>query len=614
MRIDPATFRFPDPPKGSIEKGSLLFTHQKRHLGYQRLQPRSAGFVIRNWDLKEDLKARRLNRQICDVVKSTPNATLDNKRPLEHPTHFIKTVFSSRSKRNALKEDKKMPVVTHRTSEGREYGQILSGQIYDDSGNASTYQINESRRPLAPPPGDGEGKYLTTAFDHVGDFASHDHQGNGIKEPVNERSAHSSLENGKAKHRFLPRKSVEISTYNTRFLENGLLTDRQVNGNTAAGRKEETLEPSPRNSTTDDSLGLLRDLSQILSGSDLTAGASQTSVPEAEHQPRVRDFAANNGSAAVSRARAAIRRRSHSQIKKSIKQTEAPVTPDRSLDAACGGQPANQLGRSPNSIILPPVAFKEPGRPCRAPPLPMNTEQVPGAKTSPVNNYHSKAPSVVSAGSNADDFQSDASSGITSNAQSAVFVSIPPQPGPAPLTPLPSLPEGLPATPRASMSSRKLISPEGSPSKVPPQKSPARSQYKLYPSVDTSPPKRPGSPIRMNAAIEPEQMSTQPSPPLRSNRRGFSFMRSDRLPTSMSIGTLDELEHLKKERAENTKQKKIRDLARVKSHKAMVVEIEPSTQNRVNGERPHEGVVELSKSMDSYGSAFFSLEHKPQAS
>ncbi|KAF6219547.1 hypothetical protein HO133_004016 [Letharia lupina] len=635
LHIDPATFRFPDPPQSSID-GDSSQLHPKRHFpkGSTRLQPRNAGFIY-NLEARRlniyNSEARRLNKQICEeLVKGPPSAIGDDKPPPEHRKHSLKTVFSSRSKRKSSKEDK-MPIAIHRTSDGRKYGQILSRQIYDSSGNASTYQVNESRRPMGSPASEGQRRHPPAPFDLVGDVNSIVHQVNATQEPVHERSTHRSLETEEAKHRMSPYQTVGFPDPTSESLGNRVLRDRLTNGNTAPGRngpiepkpltEAATVQSSPRKSTTDDSLGLLRDLSQILSQGEattLTVGASQVPIPEAEYQPRVRDFAAN-GPAPFSRVHAVIRRRSRSPAKKTGKQTEAPVTPDGSWDAVtCEGQSAKPLNRSPSRIILPPMVFRGPARPPLTPPLPMTQEQVPGTKTSPVINYHSKAPSVVSAESTAEDIQSDASSGVVSNAQSAVFVKVPPQPGPAPLTPLPSLPEGLdsfgPATPRASHSSRRLASPETSSPKVPPQKSPTRSQYKLYPSVDSSPPKRPGSPVRMNAATETEQEMSQPSPPLRSKRRGISFPRLDHLPTSMSVGTPDELEQLKKEGAENTRKRKHRDLARMRSHEATIEAVEPVTRNTVNDQRCHEGVAELPSPRDSYNYALFELKHRTQHS
>ena len=436
---------------------------------------------------------------------------------------------------------------------------------------------------------------------------------------MSERSAYSSLRSGEAEHRLPPYQTAAIANPTFGNLRNRILADRPVEGNAAVGRNDETPECLPMmKSITDDSLGLLRDLSQILSGSETTtstAGASQVSGPEVGHQPRVRDFAAY-GSAPHSHARAAIQRRSCGPAKGTGQLTEAPVTPDWPSDASAGGgQPANQLGRSPNSTILPPMALKRPARTAIEPALPITQEQVPGTLTSPVIYYHSKASSVVSAESTPEDIMSDASSGVVSNAQSAVFIKLPPQPGPAPLTPLPSLPEGIdsfvPATPRASQSSRRLASLESSPSKVPPQKSPARSHYRLYPSADSSPPKRPGSLMKMNAPIESEQVKTRPSPSLRSKRSDSSLPSSDCLPTSMSVGTLDELNQWNKERAENTRQRKLRDLAR---HKATLAELEPATRNAADGEMYNEDVAAMPMLMDSYNAAFSQFNQGPQGS
>ena len=565
-----------------------------------------------------------------ELIKSPPGATEDDRPPPEHRKHSLRTVFGSRSKRKFSEENKKTSITTQRTSDGRKYAHILSRQIYDSSHNASTYQVNKSRRPLDPPASEGQRKHPTASSDLVGDVSSIVHPVDGTEEAIHERSVHSSPESGETKYRLSPYPTVGFSDPASGNFENGLFTD--ISGITAVGRNDPNrpkpvneaaiLQLSQRKSTTDDSLGLLRDLSQILSRGEmtpLTPGASQIPVREAGHQPRVRDFAAN-GSASFSRARAAVRRRSRSPVKKSTgKQTEAPVAPDRSLTpVTCQGTPATPQGWSPHGVLLPPMASKEPARPPLAPPLPTNQEQIPGTNTLPVINHHSKAPSVVSAESTAEDMQSDASSGVVSNAQSAVFVKVPPQPGPAPLTPLPSLPEGLdnfsPVTRRASQSSQSLANPGNSPPKVPPQRSPARPQYKLYPSADSSPSKRPGSPIRMNAATEPEQVMSQPPPPLRSKRRGISFPRPNDLPTSMSTSTLNDLDGWKKERTENTRQKKLRDLARIRSHEAAIDDVELVTRNTVNGGRYHQGVAELPSPRDSDNSALFTLKHNPQPS
>lgn len=628
IHIDPATFRFPGPPLDDIEKDSSQLTHSKRHFSKKssRLEPRSAGFTYKkeledNNLLGEYLETRSLSKQIHEeLVKGPPSAMLDDKAQPECRTHSIKTIFRSRSKRKSSIERKKMPVASQRTSDGRKYGQILSGQIYDSSRNASTYQINESRRPLDPSASEGRLKHPKASFNLVGDVDPAVHHAHKSKRLVGERSAHQSFESGEV----LAQQNIGYSELIARSLGNRLLTERPINDNTAAGKLDPnrhkplnetaSLQASLRKSITDDSLGLLRDLSQILSRGETTtlaASASQIPAPETEHRPRVRDFAAD-GSAPFSRALAAIRCRSRSPAKRTGKKTGASVTLDRSLHAVTyNGQPTVSLGQNTKCIIPPSMVFKEPAIITQGPLLLTDSEQVPGTKTSPVG----KAPSVVSAESTAEDIQSDASSGIVSN---AVFVKIPPQPGPAPLTPLPSLPERLdsfvPATPRASQSSQRLPSPESSPPKVPPQKSPARSQYRLYPSVDSSPPKRPGSPIRLNAAAETGQVVRQPSPPLRSKKRGISLPRADNVPTSMSICTLDELEQWKEERSENARQKKVRDLARMRSHKATVEEVEPVTQNAVQGEKYQEGAAKLPSPRDSYSPEHFLLKHRPQPS
>ena len=86
-----------------------------------------------------------------------------------------------------------MPVATHRTSDGRKYGQILSGQIYDSSRNASTYQVNEIRCPLGSLASEAQRRQATASIDLNEDVNSNIHQVNGTKNPVRERSAQESL-------------------------------------------------------------------------------------------------------------------------------------------------------------------------------------------------------------------------------------------------------------------------------------------------------------------------------------------------------------------------------------------------------------------------------------
>ena len=621
VHIDRATSPFLDPPSSRIGKCSSLITGPKRLSGSTvsgtGLQPRNPGFTY-NKRIGEDLERRRLNKQICEeLVKGPQTVTQDNRPPRKHRKHSINTVFNSRSKRKYLKESSKMPVATHRTSDGRKYGQILSEQIYETSGNASTYRVNNRRRSPTPPSSDIQQKHATTSFDLVRHVSSAIHHINGTKQPISERSAQSGLGNKEAKHRLSPSQSAGIPNPTPEIFGNKSLTDRPTEGYTVAGRNDEIPASLLRKSTTNDSLGLLRDLSQILSRGEtanLCAGASHVPVVEAEHLPRVRDFAAS-GSIPFSHARASIQRKSRSPAKITGKQNETPVTPDRSFSAdTCRGQLANRLGRSPNGIILPPMVLRDRIGPPLEPPLSTTREQVPGTKTSPAINHHSKAPSIVSAESTAEDIQSDASSGVVFNAQSAVFVKVPSQPGPASLTPLPSLPEGLdnfaPLRPKAIQSSPNAATPESSPPKVLPQKSPARSQYRLYPSVDSSPPKRSSSPIRMNPATEEVP---QLIPPLHLKKRDCSFTRSDYSHTSMSDSKLDEPEQWNQKRVDKTRQTKLRDLDRMRPQRTMIAEVEPVAQDTVNGKIYNDGAAGLLHPVDSYSPEILPVKHSPQA-
>ena len=617
VHIDRATSPFLDPPSSRIGKCSSLITRSKHLSGSTLsgtgLQPRNPGFTYNN-RMGEDMERRRLNKQICEeLVKGPQTVTQNNKPRQKHRKHSINTVFNSRSRRKYLKDSSKMPVATHRTSDGRKYGQILSKQIYDSSGNASTYQVNNRRRSPTPPNSDVQQKHATTSFDLVRHVSSAIHHINGTKQTMSNRSAQSSLGYEEAKHRLSPYQPPGIPDPTPETFGNEFLTDRPIEGDDVAGRNEEPRASLLRKSTTDDSLGLLRDLSQILSRGEtanLCASASHVPVAEAEHLPRVRDFAAN-GFIPFSHPRAPMQRKSSRSAAKITGNT-----PDRSCSSdTCRGQVANRLGRCSNGSILPPMVLRDRTGPPLEPPLPTTQEQVPGTKTSSAINCHSKAPSIVSAESIVEDIQSDASSGVVFNAQSAVFVKVPPQPGPAPLTPLPSLPEGLDnfaqLRPKAIPSNPSPASPESSPPKVPPQKSPARSQYRLYPSVDSSPPKRSNSPIRMNPTTEDV---TRLSPPLNLKKRDCSFTRSDYLHTSMSDSKMDEPEQWNKKSVDKDRQTKQRDLDPMRPQRKMIAEVEPVAQDRVDGKMYNDGAAGLPYPMDSYSSKTFPVKHRSQAS
>ena len=622
MHIDRATSPLLDLPSSRIGKCSSLITGSKRLSGSTvsgtGLQPRNPGFTY-NKRMGEDFQRRRLDKQICEEIVKGPQHVIQDKRPpRKHRKHSINTMFRSRSKSKYWKESSKMPVATRRTSDGRKYGQILSEQIYDSSGNASTYQVNNRRRSPTPSSSDIQEKDATASFDLVRHVSSAIHHISGTKQPMSERSAQSSLGNEEAKHRLSPHQPAGIPNPTPKSLGNKSLTDRPTEGYTVAGRNEESPAPLLRKSTTNDSLGLLRDLSQILSQGEtanLCADASHVPVAEAENLPRVRDFAAN-GSIPLSHARASMQRKSRSPAKIAGKQNENPVTPDKSFGAdTCTGQLANRLGPRPNGTVLPPVILKDRIGPPLELPLPTTQEQVPGTKTSPAYNYHSKAPSIVSAELTAEDIQSDASSGVVFNAQSAVFVKVPAQPGPAPLTPLPSLPKGLdnltPLRPKATHSSPNKASPQSSPPRVIPQKSPARSQYRLYPSVESSPPKRSSSPIRMDPAAEEV---TQRSPRLHLKTRDCSLTRSGYLNTSMSDTKLDELEQWNKNRVDRTRLTKLRDLDRIRPQKTTIAEVEPVAQDTVNERIYNGGAAGLPHPVNSYSSETLPVKHRPQAS
>ena len=587
----------PGPRQSIVDKGSSPLTPPVHHLNTTQRQPRSAGFSYGcQLDQRETRETRRVSEYICEeLVKGPATIAQDDK-----PRHFIQTMLTSISKHRSMKENNKMLFARRRTSEGRKYNQIVCERICND--NASAYQVNECRQPLTPT-GKGRRRQVNTSSDLASDVIA-----GTTEEPVHGCLAHSSLEDGEASHRHLPYQTLGCASPTSSNLGNKHLKRRGLAGNTTAPWDGAILESSQRKSTSDDPLGLLRDLSHIMSQGETSPPA--TNVSQVEDQPRIHDFA-TIGSALAPRAHVAARRRLRSPAKAIGKQTVGEVTKDKSLNTATrGGQ--SRLGRNSDCIILPTMAFKGPTTSPLVSPLPIAEEHILGTT---VIHCQSKEASTVSTGSNAEDNQSDASSGVVSNAQSAVFVKIPPQPGPAPPMPLPSLPEGLdnfaPATPKASPSSRNSASPGSWRTKLSPQNSPARYQYRLYPPMNGSPSKMLSSPSGVDADINSTQVTMQPSSPLRWNRGGSSFPRSEILPASMSVGRIGELERRKKEKAGNTRRETPLDLARMSSHQAIIAKRESLLRNGVNRESYRE---EMPNSIDSHNTALYPIERAPETS
>lgn len=145
-----------------------------------------------------------------------------------------------------------------------------------------------------------------------------------------------------------------------------------------------------------------------------------------------------------------------------------------------------------------------------------------------------------------------------------------------------------------------------------PPKSPKRQEYSSMPA-DCSPSKikRPGSPVRTNAAIEPEQVISSTSSPVRAKRQGISTACPDHLPESMSVGALSLLQ---KQRNEYTSARKARDLARMESHKATIEVVETHAPSMTNRHEIHEGIAILPSVRDSDASSLFSAKHTHQTS
>jgi len=257
-------------------------------------------------------------------------------------------------------------------------------------------------------------------------------------------------------------------------------------------------------------------------------------------------------------------------------------------------------------------------------------ESRPMLKPSPIIHHHSKPPSIVSAESAAEDVQSDASSGVVSNAQSADIMRGQiatdhhhhahthklPMPGPPPTGALPSLPEGhddeAPTTPRFSGSSQRVNTPGKSPGTVAvPTKSPKRPEYRFLPS-DCSPPmvKQPASPQNFKETA-PEQLIPSSSTQIRIKRQGVAFPRPDQLPKSVSAGDMDQWQQ---QRNEKTKACKAQDLARLRSHKATIENVNATVSGRTKCEEHRVGIAVQPSIEDLCNSSLFSGRHRPHAS
>ena len=256
------------------------------------------------------------------------------------------------------------------------------------------------------------------------------------------------------------------------------------------------------------------------------------------------------------------------------------------------------------------------------------------SKASSVIEDRPKPPCVVSAKEPSEDAQSDASSGVISNAQSAIRMHVRttghtpidivnncnlPMPGPAPTRALPSLPEnqaGSMATAITGSVEPKHISIAASPVKsevsVPP-KSPKRQGYRSFP-CDGSPKqtKLTAFPTVVSAVREAGIAKSPTSAPNRIPRKAVAFPQPSQNPENMGAATLVEVQEGRD--TEATAQRS-QDMTRTESRPGAYEDSTSSDSSIRNSVDHHEGITILPDIRNSYTLRFSPSDfHKQKAS
>ena len=492
-------------------------------------------------------------------------------------------------------------IATKRTSDGRRYSQIVIKGLYNGGDNKSTYQVNDvdgsstssrkvsrgkrlgeemvksvmKRAPIESVSIDGDSAVVTS--DQMADSMHINLNDGQEREEKKQQEWDGEKQNGESSPApMLHLQRAGESTFGVDF--SGIL------------KRHEEARTSPKKAER--------------------GSLNRLMMTRSESRPNVRDFA---GEGSTNFVRSAFRRRSKSPIKsspakenpakqslvdqspskKSNKQRDIgneepksqPTFPEvrdlsaytRSINSICDSRvqravlgalvPVDETASNKQSLSITTDTQRQSA---------MSQSQHSSGRSFNAKNLstskgHSKSPSGISVGSNDNDHLSEVSSAIISDAQSisihkpngdadwnnSNLARKPLRPGPAPTSPLPSLPEShdvqLPSTPRPRESSPRRPSPERSPTK-PRQKTAVK--YRLMPAEE-SPTKRPPSPARMDAATKPEQitrkpaalvqiqtanLNTFPSPPLpsqeKTGRQATAIALPEKLPTSVSDGRL----------------------------------------------------------------------------
>ncbi|KAL2042663.1 hypothetical protein N7G274_004422 [Stereocaulon virgatum] len=595
------------PVKGA-EKSDILKQLSQR-------PPRLGGFTrfsaLESWAEFSD--ERNFGRIRQYLLEPDPAPVEDTSSKPIASKHFLKGLFRSHSDRKSSRQSKKMskvqsqqaerklPVVAQRTSYGGKYGQIVTNQVYDVNKNASTYQINVTR-------GASTGKQVRKPTEPATDNVSSTtisslKKVTGFRRPIDgapvQQASDGTMPTGTP------------SPYQTANLQEPTLerlatkADRCPNENFPPGSSISQIPKplidvplQPVHHANESFVVSRKEYPHLLLRDDKgpkTPRASRTSIPKSESQPTIRDFAPN-GRAQVQRAKAA-RARSRSPAKRISKQKSAASSiVDIPIFPTFNGQ---SLNSEVSTFPITDSTGPDSGVKSQAPPPTTFTHRpIPSLQPSPIAASSPKAPSIISAESLAEDLHSNTSSVVVSDAHIATLIhnqaaatinhctSTPPQPGPAPTKALPSLPEGqTPMTPtRLSESSYRMpATPERSSPTSPvklPQRSPARYRFTPVDRESPSPPKRIQEPVCINAVDDTEQVTARPANEIqeieklhpspaqgKKRRRAVALPKPEGLPESLGV---DDIDHI----TEKAKAIKARDLARMKSQKAEIEDVD----------------------------------------
>lgn len=631
-------------------------------------KPRSAGFVFRSKrsntaDFSEFADVHQTDKLIRNFFDESRQENPAGESETLHTRHkILKTqIRKMLQMRPSTQVEADRPayaisstsMVLQQTPEGRRYGQIVTPHPFDMSLNVSTYNVNKMKRTSSaatqlnqkrsPPSQANEADVCSPPAVLPSEKESRRPPGSKYKHhaseaPDDDKTAEGDMIQRRSESKEPTTKSSIHRIFNSRQRREAVIPSESTVVATPKPSRETPVIPSPRKSVLNSELGLSRDWAESFKasqGAEIKASSIRDPNPEAEIAPVSRDFA-GSGAGLFQRFRE-NRRRSRSPEKKTVQQSAvAGLSHDYAAHSYPSFRQRIEELRAANAQAGKPVPTPPVEAPKDLPPVPPtspvtdNAENRPVLKPSPIIEHHSKPPSLASAESAAEDVQSDASSGVVSNAQSAIFMHgqiatghyypanarKPPMPGPPPNSSLPSLPEGqdnaVPSTPRVSESSPGTKLPTGSPGTIAlPQKSPKRAEYRFLPT-DCSPSK-----TRHSASPEQakdnsaQEMSVPPIPTdLRIKRQGLSFPIPDHLPKSMSVNDLDQRQQ---RRIEKTAATKARDLARMRSQKATIEDIDTGTRE-TKGMEHHDGIAILPDVRDSYESKTFSTTHAPRVS